>query len=291
MPLTPEQFKLWQALLKDMAGIHLDEQKSYLLATRLSPLLNAYGFDDLMDLYAQAQDDWNGALPAEIVQVMTTHETNFFRHPPAYEFFADLLRAQFETQTRDRPLQVLSAGCSTGEEPWSLAMTAADVLGERAERLVRIHAWDIAPASLAMAREGVYRDLGKKVDPAFIDRYFQPHEGGRRIRDNLRQLVRFEVRNLLNPGTLPARFDIVFCKNVAIYFDPPTRAAFFEEVLSWMSPQGYLFIGSGESLVGVTRAFRRERHGEVTVYRPEIEPVARTMEYSRERRRSEHSTK
>ena len=268
MPLTSEQFNLWQSLLKDMAGFHLDEKKAYLLATRLSPLLNAYGFDDLMTLYAEAQKDWNGSLPAEIIEVMTTHETNFFRHPPAYAFFAELLKAHQQLQGTGRPLKVLSAGCSTGEEPWSLAITAAETLGSQLDKMVRIHAWDIAPTSLRMAREGVYRGLEKKVEPAFIERYFHPDEKGLRVCDSLRELVRFEVRNLLDPGTIPARFDVVFCKNVAIYFDQATRKQFFEEMVSWMSPEGYLLVGSGESLVGITDFFRRERRGEVTAYRP-----------------------
>ena len=268
MPLTPEEFSLWQTLLKDMAGIHLDEKKAYLLVSRLSPLLNVYGFDNLMALYAEAQKDWNDSLPAEIVQVMTTHETNFFRHPPSYAFFAELLRAKQRLQATGRPLKILSAGCSTGEEPWSLAMTAWETLGAPAEDLVRIHAWDIAPTTLRLAREGVYRNLEKKVDAERINRYFQPVDNGMRVVDSLRPLVHFEVRNLLEPGTLGARFDIVFCKNVAIYFDPPTRKEFFDELIAWMVPEGTLIVGSGESLVGVTQSFRRERHDQITVYRP-----------------------
>lgn len=266
LSLSDESFELWRHLLRDLAGLDLQKEKGYLLEARLSPLLQVYGLTDLDQLYAVVNRDWHGPLPSEVIQVMTTHETNFFRHPPSFEVLGEILKER--TAAGRGPVRVLSAGCSTGEEVWSMAITAAEALGPDWHRWVRISGLDIAPTTIAAARNAVYQIPEGKMSAARIARWFTPAANGMRVVESLRRHVFFEVRNLLDPITQPRPYDVIFNKNTAYYFEPEIRRNFFDNMRDRLAPDGILIIGSSESLVGVSEVWSRERQGKVTLYRP-----------------------
>jgi len=261
--LSFDEIEQWQNLLAEIAGIHLDPTKDYLLPSRLGALCQKEGCSDLMALYEKVKADGMGKLAGQVVQMITTHETSFFRHPPSFGLFAKLL-----LELAPKKVRVLSAGCSTGEEAWSLAMTAERVLGRRAANLVSITGWDIAPGSIDGAREARYQFLDKKLEPELLERFFDHEEKTWRVKQRLRSWVNFERRNLLHMKPDEAPFTIIFCKNVAIYFEMRARTRFFEELVKLMEPSGYMVLGSSESLIGITDCYKRERRDGVYAYRP-----------------------
>ena len=184
------------------------------------------------------------------------------------------MRCRLRWARRSSRLRLWSAACSTGQEPYSLAMTVADAVPYTWD--CKILATDIGSATLASAAQGVYSDLdmSRTMRPQLTNKYFTKENGGHRVQDAIRRLVRFQERNLLQPIVGVGPFDVIFLRNVLIYFEPETRKDIVERVSRTLLPNGWLVVGASENLTDLGPRFRAQTHYGATVYQPNLQPVA-----------------
>lgn len=265
--LSDRDFALIRQIVGDRIGIVLTEAKREMVVSRLSRHLRRLGlasFSSYCKLLSEGDDTELGLL----CNALTTNVTSFFRENHHFEFLAaEVLPKLDAALPSQKPILIWSAGCSTGEEPYSIAMTCLETLGTR--RPVRILATDVDTDVVATAQQGVYgADRVAGIAPERLARFFRRGTGsnlGRvRVAAEVRQLVTFRPLNLMGWWPLRSRFDFMFCRNVVIYFDKPTQRTLFERYAEQLAPNAHLFIGHSESLHNVTDRF--EAVGQ-TIYR------------------------
>lgn len=249
-----------------ICSIALDHSKDYLIEGRLNPLLDANGCQSFVQLIGQARQDRSGALNRRIIDEITTGETLFFRDSAPF----DLLRFKILPELIDRrarcgvkaPIRVWSAACSTGQEVYSLAIVLKETLGDSNRYDIRVLGTDISDQAVARASAGHFSalEVGRGLGDAVRARYFNPHSQGWKIRDEIRAMATFQRLNLMNDFSGLGKFDIVFCRNVAIYFNDKDRASLFSRIEQRMEKDGCLVIGSMESLTGVCPQLEPQRH-------------------------------
>ncbi len=254
--ITDAEFRLLRRLVHDEAGIFLSDAKRPLLAGRLARRLRALGLPSYMALYRLAASD--AAERQRLLEAVTTHETRFFREPRQFEFLeaeaAPRWRAEAAAGRRPRRLRAWSAGCSTGEEAYSLAMLLGTCLPAAAGWTVEVLATDLSNPALERARQAVW-PLAKagEIPPrhlrAWMRRGVRGRAGSMAASPALKSLVRFERANLNDerPG-VEGPFDLVLCRNVLIYFRPDRRRLVVERLLDRLAPGGYVLLGHAESL-------------------------------------------
>lgn len=253
--LTPEQFGALSALVYRASGIHLHQGKLGLVQSRLAKRLRELDTRDV-DAYLTSLSVAGAEVEiARLVDVLTTNKTAFFREPRHF----DLLRVLLPELQRRGRISVWSAGCSSGEEAYTLALVLADALGLEAS--ARILATDISTRMIAHARLGVYaEDALEPVPPLLRQRHFtcvQPRAPRKwSVRPEVRRLVRFARLNLVAPWPMRGVFDLICCRNVMIYFDKATQQALVQRFWEKLRPGGYLFTGHSESLAGLHHGFR-----------------------------------
>jgi chemotaxis protein methyltransferase CheR len=272
--LHDDEFALLRDLIYRLAGISLSDSKRLLVQSRLQKRLRHYHLDSYRKYYEMVVAQGPNSPEREVlVNCVTTNKTDFFREPHHFEFITETALPDLERRAKGGtgPLWVWHAGCSTGEEPYTLAMVLAEA--PEAEGLeVRQFATDIDTVVLAHAQRGVYdEDRIRTVPERLLRRYFLrgvgANAGTYRIRRELREQVAFQQLNLLDerwPMAAGVGFDMIFCRNVVIYFDKPTRQRLFARFAERLRPGGYLFIGHSESLIGISDAY--ESLGK-TIYR------------------------
>jgi chemotaxis protein methyltransferase CheR len=253
------------------AGISLDAEKAYLAESRLQPIMQRLGLADLDGLVAKVVSGYEPALAREVIDAMTTNETFFFRDRTPFDNFRKIaLPAMLEARRDVGRIRIWCAACSSGQEPYSLAM----ILDEETPKLtgweIEIVATDLSHNVINSAREGLYTqfEVQRGLPIGQLLRYFS-QEGDRwRINQHLRSRIRFEQFNLLSDYGELGRFDIIFCRNVLIYFDVPTKQAVLEKMARVLAPDGYLFMGAAETVVGLTDAFvPHQEHRSINVPR------------------------
>jgi len=255
--LTPEQFQALSAMVREACGINLHEGKVGLVQGRLAGRLRELGGLDIDTYLARLAAPGGEVEAARLVDALTTNKTSFYREPRHFE----LLRGHLlpEWQRQHRRLSIWSAGCSSGEEPYTLALVLLDVLGPGAD--VRILATDLSARMLASARQGVYTgDALEPVPPTLRQRYFTyiPGQTPRSyaISPEVKRLVHFARLNLMDRWPMRGAFDLICCRNVMIYFDAATQQRLVERFRDRLVPGGYLFTGHSESLAGLQHDFR-----------------------------------
>ena len=274
MQLTSHEIDLTIKLVEDLCGIYLDESKSYLLETRLDPVVQEFhceNFAELADL-AGRQDQEN--VRDSIIDAITTNETLFFRDKSPFEALKYKLLPELidrvELGTRPRSIRIWSAACSTGQEPYSLAMTLCDLIPDIDHWDINILGTDISNSAIEQARQGLYSELeiGRGLEESYLSRYFEKEGKSWRINPGIRRMVQLETRNLLHPFLEKDYFDFVMCRNVAIYFKKSERDDVFRRIVGTIATGGSLFVGSSESLFDLGPEFSPETHCNCTVYRP-----------------------
>jgi chemotaxis protein methyltransferase CheR len=249
--LTAQHFREISGIVYDVAGIRLPEGKEGLVRSRLGKRLRARGLASYGDYLALVRQPGGDEL-AEMVDALTTNKTDFFREPAHFDF----LRQRVLPKLGNGPLRLWSAGCSTGEEPYTLAMVLRDSLGDLARRDVKILATDISRRVLAHAKAGVYADGPMDGVPAEVRRrHFVRVADGWEVAPALRALVTFAPLNLMGAWPMRGPFQAIFCRNVMIYFDRPTQQALVRRYYELLAPGGYLFVGHSESLSALDHAF------------------------------------
>lgn len=248
--LSDREFDQFRQLIHDIAGISLSDAKKPLVAGRLSKRLREFELDSYGDYFRRLNQS-----PAELqhcVDLLTTNETYFFREPKHFDFLRERL-GQPGLIPSGRPLRIWSGACSSGEEPYSIALLLADVLGERPWEIL---ASDISQRVLDRARAGVYRledseDIPRQMRVQHCFRGVGANEGSMLICPSIRRRIRFEQINLNNPLPETGLFDVIFLRNVMIYFNGDTKRQVVKRLLSRLRPGGYFLISHSESLNGI----------------------------------------
>jgi chemotaxis protein methyltransferase CheR len=261
--LTPREFRLFQALIQREAGIHLSDAKKVLVEGRLARRLRDLDVD-FADYYGLVETD-----PQERVRMLDcicTNETHFFREPRQFEFLESHVfpewRARAENGTRARSIRVWSAGCSTGEEPYSVAMAFLARFPPSSGWEIEITATDLSTRVLERAQAAVWPiDKAKEIPEAYLKAFMLrgtgPEEGRMKAGPLVRSVVHFQRLNLnAEPFTFGGRFDLVLCRNVLIYFDAHSKVRVVGRLLDRMEADGYLFLGHAETVTGLNARTR-----------------------------------
>jgi chemotaxis protein methyltransferase CheR len=254
--ITGEAFAEIAGLVRRRAGIVLTEDKGYMLETRLAPLLERRGLGSLQALAQRLRARGDEALERSVVESLTTHESSFFRDGRPFEHLARLLPRLAAARPPGQPIRIWSAACSTGQEAYSVAMLAEESRPALGSRRVEILGTDVSAEIVARARDGLYTqfEVQRGLPVRLLVRHFV-QEGTRwRISDALRAAVRFEEGNLLGTPP-PGRFDVIFCRNVLIYFDAPTKTRVLDTLARLLVPDGVLYLGGAETVLGLTTRF------------------------------------
>ncbi|MEW6260925.1 MAG: protein-glutamate O-methyltransferase CheR [Thermodesulfobacteriota bacterium] len=265
-------FRMLSEYIEHICGLHLDESKTYLIETRLSPLLDDLGCKGWAELYQRARRDETRRIERLIIDRITTPETAFFRDSTVF----DVLRYRIIPDIVDRKknqlvspihIRIWSAGCSTGQEVYSIAIAAHEVLqGTGIEWFVL--GTDISDAAIAYASAGRYSaaELARGMNEKRIETYFEQKGNVWQIRDFIRATVGFRRKNLLDDFPELGRFDTVFCRNVAIYLQQKAREHLFMRFHQALTDGGYLVLGSSESLMEMRQLFEAKRHLQTIYY-------------------------
>lgn len=255
----PGYFQKLAHLLNEHSGLLLAEEKSYLAETRLKPVAQKWGYSGIEALVRALGQDGEAALFDEVIDAMTTNESYFFRDAAPFRGFREqVVPTLLERRAGTKRLHIWSAACSSGQEPYSLAMLLAE-MGERLKGWsVRILATDISQEMLDRARRGVFTQFEARrgVPQAMLRKYFEQSGDHWRVVDEIRRMVEFRHFNLLRHPSPLGRFDVVFCRNVLIYFDRPKRTAALEGIADVLAPDGYLALGGAETVLGLSDRFR-----------------------------------
>ncbi|MFN2309371.1 MAG: protein-glutamate O-methyltransferase CheR [Gammaproteobacteria bacterium] len=269
--LSQQDYETFRAFLEGACGIVLGVNKHYLVVSRLSRLMAQEGLATLGDLLSHLQDGRNLALRERVVEAMTTNETFWFRDGFPFEILKDVVLPELSGR-RLRSPRIWSAACSSGQEPYSISMTVQEYLTSRPGSLndVQILATDISPAILHGAKEAIYDTpaLARGLSPERKQRYFIEQDEGRwRVRPEIHARVRFSQANLLQSFTLLGRFDVIFCRNVLIYFSSQMKSDILGRMARALNPGGYLFLGSSEAITQYSDEFETVRCPRGSVYR------------------------
>lgn len=257
MKLT--DFDIYSSLLKEKSGLVLTEDKVYLIESRLNPIAKKWGYNSLESMTIALQGVPDKNLITDIVEAMTTNETSFFRDTRPFDMFKDhLLTYMKEARSTRRRVRIWCAAASSGQEPYTLAMLIKEAAAEYPGWTFEIIATDISNDILDQAREGLYTqfEVQRGLPIQLLMKYFtQTDDQKWQINDDVKSMVKYEYLNLLEPMTRLGTFDIIFCRNVLIYFDEETKG----EVLGRMSKQlendGFLMLGGAETVIRITEEF------------------------------------
>jgi chemotaxis protein methyltransferase CheR len=256
--MRPESFDFIAALVKARSGLMLTPDKHYMLESRLAPLLKRESLPDLEALALRLRDPRAGLLAEAVAEALTTNESSFFRDGKPFEHLRQFLPRLAASRPPGQPLRIWSAACSTGQEAYSVAMIGAELQPALGGRKLDILGTDIAQEVLARAREGLFTqfEVQRGLPARLLVRHFTQAQGqaqGRwQVAAELRRMTRFERWNLLSDLRPLGRFDVIFCRNVLIYFDPPTKSRVLAALAGQLASDGVLYLGGAETVLGLT---------------------------------------
>ncbi|MCZ7626127.1 MAG: chemotaxis protein CheR [Candidatus Methylomirabilota bacterium] len=271
--ISDQEFRLFQDLVKAHTGIALTEHKRNLVCSRLGKRLRTLRLTSFQRYYDYLCAETGQAELEHFVNAITTNKTDFYREQPHFDFLAQELVPAWKTRaarTGERRIRIWSAGCSTGEEPYTIAITLRQAMDNLLGWDVRILASDIDTEVLVRAAQGVYTaDRVAEIPKPTLERYFRrgkgAHEGLVQVAPEARNPVTFRRINLQEePWPIRTHFDCIFCRNVIIYFDKPTQHRLMERFAAYLTDDGHLFLGHSESLYGMGDQFLPLRN---TIYR------------------------
>jgi chemotaxis protein methyltransferase CheR len=274
--VTPPDFAYLRAMLKERSGLVLSADKQYLAESRLLPVARRHGLESLAALVGKLKGRPQ-TLTSEVVEAMTTNETFFFRDKVPFEHLRDtVMPALTAARAGGKRIRIWCAAASTGQEPYSVAMTLKSMGAALAGLHIEIVATDLCGGLIERAKSGIYSqfEVQRGLPIQLLIKYFAQVGDTWQIAPELRGMVQFRPLNLLNDFSPLGQFDLVFCRNVLIYFDPPTKTAVLERIARQMPADGYLVLGAAETVVGLTEAFKpvADRRG---LYAPNARTAAR----------------
>jgi chemotaxis protein methyltransferase CheR len=267
--VTPPDYEYLRKYLKDHSGLDLSADKQYLIESRLLPLARRAGLSGISDL-VQKMKGGSAAFNTQVVEAMTTNETFFFRDKVPFEHFRDLIMPHLLLSRANRKaVRIWCAAGSTGQEPYSLAMSLREMGVQLAGWRVEIIATDLSQEVLEKSRAGLYSqfEVQRGLPIQLLVKYFKQVGELWQINAEIRAMVQHRQLNLLQDFSQLGVFDLIFCRNVLIYFDQETKTQVFNRLAKAMEPDGFLMLGAAETVVGLTAVFKpvAERRG---VYQP-----------------------
>jgi len=256
--MTPHDIEFIASVLKQRSGLIIGTDKAYLVESRLSPLARREGYQNVESLISVLRTRKDESLLAQVTDAMTTNETLFFRDRLPFDQLGDIILPSLTKSRAMHDLKVLSAACSTGQEPYSLAMQMEELRPQFPRVSLNIHAIDISKRCLEKASSGLYTqfEVQRGMPIQLLVRYFTKTDENWRLNAKLRSMVKFSAYNLLDDLRGLGRQDIIFLRNVLIYFDIETKKRILENMANLLAPDGFLILGSTETVLGVTEVFK-----------------------------------
>jgi chemotaxis protein methyltransferase CheR len=257
--LTPTEFDYLRKLLKDRSGLVLTPDKEYLAESRLRPLARRCGVDNLSQLVAKLRGPAAEPLTVEVVEAMMTNESFFFRDKLPFEHFRDsIMPALMAARAAHRRIRIWCAAVSTGQEPYSLAMCLKEMGQPVSGWQIEIIATDFSTQVLEKAKSGIYSqfEVQRGLPIALLIKYFDQVGETWQIVPEIRAMVQFRTLNLLHDFSSIGSVDLLFCRNVLIYFDQPTKTQVLDRLARVVAHDGYLVLGAAETVVGLTDGFK-----------------------------------
>lgn len=256
--LSSTAFQTFATLLKSRSGLVIGPDKLYLLETRLAAILKREQLRDLAALADRLRAPSAELLIRQVVEAMTTNESFFFRDDKPFQHFRNqALPKLLASRSPAAPLRIWSAASSSGQEAYSLAMILSECRSIVGDRRIEIIGTDLAREQLTRAKDGLYTqfEVQRGLPVQMLMRYFRKEQNGWRINEAIRNMVQYREWNLLADLRPLGQFDIVFCRNVLIYFDQPTKAKVLEAIAQQMPVDGMLYLGGAETVLGISSRF------------------------------------
>jgi len=254
-----EDFDMFCTLLRQRSGLVLTSDKAYLLESRLMPVARKWSMKGLDELAAAVRSKRDEALLRDITEAMTTNESSFFRDQKPFDQFKNVVLPQLLTsRAAKKTIRIWSAACSSGQEAYSLAINLSEEGARLAGWRIEIVGTDLSGEMVAKARAGLYTqfEVQRGLPITLLVKYFKQVGDKWQLNDDIRNKVQFREYNLLSDLTSLGQFDVIFCRNVLIYFDQPTKAKVLEAMAKLMPPDGVLYLGGAETVLGITEKFK-----------------------------------
>lgn len=265
--LNEQEFLAFKELIYNWTGIHLEHDKKYLIETRCSHILKDYQCASYQELFRKISQTQDQKLINEFVNAMTTRETLFFRDASPFQSLQHKVFPDFfDRITKNnlpKRLKIWSAACSSGQEAYSIAILLHELLPDISRWNIQIVGTDISDAAIKDASYGKYNAFAiqRGMSREYLDKYFVREDNLWKVKDEVRFLTTFKKMNLLEPDiSFRGPFDIIFCRNVAIYFKMEDKKKLFQYIQKQLDPKGYLYVGSSESLMQIAPQFKTQRH-------------------------------
>jgi len=276
--IAPAELKLISQYIYDISGIYLDQSKSYLFETRLSSIAETHGCQNYKELHNKSKRDASKKIERDIIDAISTNETLFFRDKGPFELLQHKLLPEIidlrstKSTTLKTPIKIWSAAASTGQELYSIAIIIKELLKDSQNYSLKLLGTDISNSAVTQASYGKYNkfEIERGLDRRYLQKHFTLFGDSWKIKDEIRAMVNFRKLNLMLPFNALGKFDIIFCRNVAIYFTLQDRKKLFNKIADVLADDGFLVIGSTESLTGVCPRFVPKRHLRSIFYQKKI---------------------
>ena len=270
LDMRAEDLDYVRDLVRGRSAIVLEDEKAYLVQSRLGILARNEDFPSLHDMVDKLRKTVYGPLHQKVVEALTTNETSFFRDPGSFQALRDhVLPEIIQNNAPIKRVHIWCGAGSSGQEPYSILLTILDHFPELKSWSLRMVATDISQGMIQRCREGTYSrlEVDRGLSVSHLDKYFIQEGGAWRIRSDVRRMIEFHVMNLAEPWLLFSVMDIVFLRNVMIYFDVKTKRQILKKVREILAPHGYLFLGGTETTINVDHHFQRVGVCGTSVYR------------------------
>jgi chemotaxis protein methyltransferase CheR len=265
--IFPENYRFLQKQVYSRVGIVLEDNKHYLFESRLAPIVKQHGLASINDLCAVLHDDRNPEIGRQLAEAMTTNETYFFRDPAQYDAIRTVLLPKLKEERKNsKKLRFWSAAASTGQEAYSLAMMLIEARLQ--DWKIDILGTDFSSKVVARARSGKFQqiEVSRGLPTNLLIKHFSHSGVDWQLNDTVRNMVHFEQLDLRKSMNALGPFDLVFCRNVMIYFDQQTKMKIMREIHKTLAPGGWLLLGGAESAIGLDEWFERRGMGNMTIY-------------------------
>ncbi len=271
MPIANPDIEFLRGIVADLSGNVIAPRQVYMLEQRLNPLAESLGLTDIDELVKELRRSHDPSLKTKVAEAVTVNETSFFRDVHPFEALrTSIIPELVKKNAAKKSIRIWCAAASTGQEPVSIAMTIREGFPELSNWKFDIVATDLSEDVLDRCRGGNYSQLevNRGLPARKLIRFFERSGADWRTKPEIRDMIRYQRLNLTKPLTFMSQFDIVFIRNVLIYFDQPTKTDILNRVHRTLSPDGYLFIGSSETVIGMGLPYRREEIDATVCYRP-----------------------
>lgn len=269
-------FDLYRDLLKEKSGLTLTQDKSYLLDSRLTPVARKWGYDTMESMTMALRGVPKADLVRDVVEAMTTNETSFFRDTKPFDQFRDVVIPHILKNRPSKKLRIWCAASSTGQEPYSLSMMLRENASKIAGWNIEIVSTDISTEVIELAKRAEYSqfEVQRGLPIQMLMKYFEQKGDRWGLKQDIKSMVQFKYFNLLDSMVPLGKFDVIFCRNVLIYFDKETKAKVLQNMAGLLPNDGFLFLGGAETVLGITDAFKPMENTRGIYIKPESPAVA-----------------